>query len=864
MSKRGWWLVGAVGLLLLLGGGRVLAADDPQVSLGYDPGTTAGVISRTLAAGSTSLPLYLSSTASQSYSNTFVVVSLRDGAGQVAGAGSVSLLDPTTNALLGRFDLAQGQRIRPVTLQISNLERAGSYTGTVSLVISDSRSFKLADLQIVRLPQPSWTLSGTNAVGEIELSGTEATTATTLLLQDGSGQPFPASPAANLRAISRNPAALTLTLDRSSLIPSPSQPLVLTATMSGFGEQRGWLQIEYGGQPTTYPIRVSRPAPAAVAQAVTVTTGLRFQVERPAPFAGGELQVPINLDWSGAQTATIAAPGLQGLVASGATTNTISYCWVLSDADGRLLDRSPNQSCRPPAISSPLVPTGGPVTATTSVATGGPVTATATSVPPTPASVRLQHEQTTRLNLLLDRFGSPGSYQATLRTVAPDGSVLLTSFWLDVKDGWFVPTIVIALGVLLSYWLRRWLGVGRPQAAAQLAISNHSSNIHQLLTGAGSIKADGWLVSVLDRRLALVWQRSIVELGVSLTSDLDQIDTILNNYLRVRPVLQAESDIKKINNPTLTAKFNSLLEDVQRLRGAGLLNDAASLVAQAQAIQDAINQQQVAADATKLREQANELADILKQPDIPPGLAPSTWNTERGSWQVTLAKPDLSVADYNRVRSEYLRLVLNGLKKAAKIIAEALTEIDKEKYQKNQIANLERVQRDAAAADTNATADIGAAEYTRLSDLYRRTRDSLAKAVLDMIEKGNIGTQMSPGGQQADRVSFLGDLAANPPSALNGIPPSPLSDADVEIPSAAAILARIQLNDARAAGIAGTVTVLIGLATLWATNPTFGGGTDYLSAFIWGFGLSELNKLLVSATASQLALPLPAAAIQLK
>jgi len=43
--------------------------------------------------------------------------------------------------------------------------------------------------------------------------------------------------------------------------------------------------------------------------------------------------------------------------------------------------------------------------------------------------------------------------------------------------------------------------------------------------------------------------------------------------------------------------------------------------------------------------------------------------------------------------------------------------------------------------------------------------------------------------------------------------------------------------------------LFIGLRLLWATNDRFGSLADYIGAFLWGFGLHELNKMTMPDTA---------------
>lgn len=65
----------------------------------------------------------------------------------------------------------------------------------------------------------------------------------------------------------------------------------------------------------------------------------------------------------------------------------------------------------------------------------------------------------------------------------------------------------------------------------------------------------------------------------------------------------------------------------------------------------------------------------------------------------------------------------------------------------------------------------------------------------------------------------------------------------VDLPTWASIKRRIYYNDLIAFAIVTLLSVLIGLQILWAPENDFGSLVDYVTVFLWGFGLHAMNSI---------------------
>jgi len=123
------------------------------------------------------------------------------------------------------------------------------------------------------------------------------------------------------------------------------------------------------------------------------------------------------------------------------------------------------------------------------------------------------------------------------------------------------------------------------------------------------------------------------------------------------------------------------------------------------------------------------------------------------------------------------------------------------------------------------------------SRTYESVREEYEKILLDYqsrTSKGILPMREAARGPEAPRIA--------PPSAR------------VTIPTLASIQWRIRFSDWMAFAIVTLLSVLIGLQILWAPKNDFGGLVDYITVFLWGFGLHALNSIAQPAALNRLGL----------
>jgi hypothetical protein len=131
----------------------------------------------------------------------------------------------------------------------------------------------------------------------------------------------------------------------------------------------------------------------------------------------------------------------------------------------------------------------------------------------------------------------------------------------------------------------------------------------------------------------------------------------------------------------------------------------------------------------------------------------------------------------------------------------------------------------------------------KLEKEYQSVRKVLeARGILSPMadEEGEARLAAAPGGGVA------------PPVAREPLPEPPGA---VSFPSLGQIRAEIKVKDMIALGLVSVLTSLIGLQLLWVPADGFGSLVDYIGAFLWGFGLNELNKVALPTAIAQMSLP---------
>ena len=516
--------------------------------------------------------------------------------------------------------------------------------------------------------------------------------------------------------------------------------------------------------------------------------------------------------------------------------------------------------------------------------------------------------------LEIDGLRGTGKYEGTIRVATPNGAQT-APFIFFVKDFWAYAALVILAGVWMSYWLRRWFAVGRPQAVAEYQIGRQLQRVQIAIPDVTNAVRRALEVALQD-----LHRSTLLDATTDIKADLQTANDQLENYLAIESVIALRSQLGVlVPDPTQREALKARLDGLEQRVQDGLLrvlaNDAGknALVEEAKAIrQDVLTgagqalenavaalrgnlgAEQAAlqagplpdADKTSLVQRFKDASDHLTaatakltasrnaqggvdvaflqqgwqeyeaakrsylaasvgrfrseltaQTTPPLGLSAVEWQSLRDALLTNLPE-DSTAEQLAEVRQRYLDGLLGGL--AAQAGTEAGTAAPEAAK-----AALQSVAQAAAAARAKLAAggEVTPAEVEKLRADYKA-----AKALLLPANAAIVLESFAVGPEESLRLG--GD-----PASLVGAPRLPPALGTVRPPDD--ILADIQRHDQLVAWIVSVVSVLVGLQVLWAASSTFGSLIDYIGAFLWGFGLHELNKIAMPDGLAKLGLALP-------
>ncbi|MFL6235655.1 MAG: hypothetical protein ACJ76N_21160 [Thermoanaerobaculia bacterium] len=522
-----------------------------------------------------------------------------------------------------------------------------------------------------------------------------------------------------------------------------------------------------------------------------------------------------------------------------------------------------------------------------------------------------------RLLLRIEGLQTTGKYEGTVRVATPNGPQTKT-FLLFVKDHWLFAALVILAGVWSSYWLRRWLQVGRPQALAEYQIGLLLQRVQIQIPDA----ADG-VRQALQDALQELHRATLLDATTDIKPDLQKAGEQLENYLVIKSVLDLRPQLGRLmpdkdQRDAIKSRLDLLDQRIQDGKLRALTNEAGKnawgdearsireelLKGAAQALEKALATLKTSLDAERAALAAGPLPDPdrteltarLDQAAAPLETATQKLKDSRATtgqpaadllqqgWQEYEAASRIYLAaSGERFRRELAIQTMPplGMEDTAwqtlqrDLLAALPANPTPEQYEKVRRLYLEAVldalakQAGQSAAKARQTPDGGPAA-TQLDDVAKQA----AAARQRLVEGGEVATDsvtklreayeaamaLLPARKDLVREVALEAADVPPPAApLPGAGPADLSPTP-QLPMVRApgvILQDVQSHDAIVAWIVCAVSVLVGLRVLWATSQTFGGLLDYIGAFLWGFGLHELNKLTMPEGLGKLGLALP-------
>ena len=505
-----------------------------------------------------------------------------------------------------------------------------------------------------------------------------------------------------------------------------------------------------------------------------------------------------------------------------------------------------------------------------------------------------------------------GKYEGAVRVGTANGAESKT-FTLFIKDHWLLAGLVIFAGVWASYGLRHWLDIGRPTAQEELFVLSFRRRLHLRLPDAADV-----IRREIEEKLDDLLQRNALDPDTDVQAEVTGFSAQLASYLQVKAVLDLKGDLSLVADPARREEIGQRLERLARRladEGLGALASPSgeALVKEAEEIRQTLLEaarqaldnaakaldEEIAAERSTLEggqlsaAEREGLSERLQAASA--GLAQTkerlvqsgqksgqpaveavrqAWNEYERSSRLYLAvsadrfrgelraqtespigmektwsglqqelldmlPPEATPQQLANVRRRYLDTVLEALAKRAHEDASRVRTDNGEAAAQPFVT----VERKAAEARTRlASGSFDAAELATLNKEYETARAALPDTGAEVLTEGVAETV------PAEPLRPVAD-----PTALATRPPDRLFAAQEEV-----ILGTIRRNDKIIGWLISFVSVLLGLSLLWWTNETFGNLMDYIGAFLWGFGLHELNKIAQPAALAKLGFVLPA------
>ncbi len=498
----------------------------------------------------------------------------------------------------------------------------------------------------------------------------------------------------------------------------------------------------------------------------------------------------------------------------------------------------------------------------------------------------LKANQSVPVLMKVPGMSDPGEFTGGVTIGSEAGGALPDqAFTIFVKRPWWVALAIIAAGVFVSYWLRRWAKMDRPRLIQQRRVLQLEGDLEALSENLPD-KADQDVLQVLRERLQKVYE----EIGLGFGDKADDILKDVNGKLSIVPLWSSVRRRVQALAPELARDLQALLRlakeflenrqpgDGEQIRQK--LSDAATTINQK--IRDAM-QAGIAAAVKQAKEYAVDLAEPRKAEfdanvmqrlaqadkaaqENPPAEAQARALLE-DAWKgyadilardleeksARLKKPD------GMERSEWDSLTekISVANEAARSAADAATaKAAAEKSYAAYLWLLVRIaQTDASRLEQEAQRD--AAKYAEEIEALGRAQGSLTEA---SIRVKNIELRAAKEAYDAARKEIdtaAGKLPGTKRESIQAVRPElaapagivPIPELRRSLESAdrherawldlRAIEQKINGRDGWIALIVAIIAIVLGVFLLWIGNLTWGSGKDMLAAFLWGLGLHQ-------------------------
>jgi hypothetical protein len=332
----------------------------------------------------------------------------------------------------------------PVRLKINELPGYGTFSGAIIIQPSDSKNRVIRALNVsTTAPSVKLSMGGAEVQNSISYTTSDVTFQFEISIRvtDVATIPVTASvsPLGKKNCVvSCEPVTATFSVSEKSSMDKNGNIILshdkveiikLTGILPEATEYVGLLEIRYADKVDPYTLKLVRSNPVP-----------NLSLDFPGTFRGEE-RFPLISQAS------------------------VNVSLTVSETEGL------NTQVRPPELARLWLVEGGQ-----NITIGKPgalVTqrdATGSSWFPVTKTTSIQPKDKSIYNLQISGL-SPGTYKGEIAVRGPSSTEVSKEFTIEVKEGWFLPALLILAGVVVAYIVQYWLEKGRPHSMRHLAIA---------------------------------------------------------------------------------------------------------------------------------------------------------------------------------------------------------------------------------------------------------------------------------------------------------------------------------------------------------------------------------------------------------
>lgn len=533
-------------------------------------------------------------------------------------------------------------------------------------------------------------------------------------------------------------------------------------------------------------------------------------------------------------------------------------------------------------------------------------------------SFNIKSGETRRYQMTIAGLDDAGQYTGTLRVAALDALPVDKPLTIVVKSSALCAALLIGVGVLVGYLLKRYGTRDRPRLLQQRRLLILASEVNTLEREAGQLNDDEkgvlvlirrWIddlyedlqvgvakepdaaVELLDKKLTLIplWVNARrrmeavrpAELAEPFRARLDAVRSFLREKQPAQDALKKAQDalntlpaeITKAVKDDLSKRLNDFGEEVQKFQKN--VTDPNILDAIRTRVEPAIARAAADVEAERFdaaraafdeargdyaRLLAEDLRARLDSASVPSGFNAVQWQSLKSEVAArldqvsTTSDPDAALAAYHAAYTGYLQKLADALSGEVK---ERLAKLKAEadKFTEEDLQS--------HSADLNAifkhldgvARRLAARELTEAAGEYQQAKEALGR-IDGKLRAGGISMSVAASEATADALA-----AGSIPGPGGELPTVAVLEREPRArPTVESLTKRLRWYDRTVTFIIFLVAVTLGLYLLWINDPTWGGWGDWLTAVLWGLGLHRVADAPIEVSGLRDKLTSPTAA----